>query len=95
MCGGIYGRSFSVYSVCTYKSICIHEVEFGKHLFHTFMCNGQTCTLEVLWMTLCLLRLGHPQHLGGNSFDCCIERYKIVVLLPNSEQYKLSAVRCY
>ena len=28
---------------------------------------------------------GHPQHRGGDSFDCCTERYKIVVLLPNSE----------
>ena len=23
---------------------------------------------------------GHPQHLGGDSFDCCTERYEIVVL---------------
>ena len=22
---------------------------------------------------------GHPQHLGGDSFDCCTERYEIVV----------------
>ena len=28
---------------------------------------------------------GHPQHLGCDSFDCCTERYEIVVLLPNSE----------
>ena len=28
---------------------------------------------------------GHPQHLVGDSFDCCTERYEIVVLLPNSE----------
>ena len=28
---------------------------------------------------------GHPQHLGGDSFDCCTERYEIIVLLPNSE----------
>ena len=28
---------------------------------------------------------GHPQHRGGDSFDCCTERYEIVVLLPNSE----------
>ena len=27
----------------------------------------------------------HPQHRGGDSFDCCTERYEIVVLLPNSE----------
>ena len=28
---------------------------------------------------------GHPQHRGNDSFDCCTERYEIVVLLPNSE----------
>ena len=28
---------------------------------------------------------GHPQHRGGDSFDCWTERYEIVVLLPNSE----------
>ena len=38
--------------------------------------------------------LGHPQHREGDSFDCCTERYEIVVLLPNSEQYKISAARC-
>ena len=26
---------------------------------------------------------GHPQHLVGDSFDFCTERYEIVVLLPN------------
>ena len=25
---------------------------------------------------------GHPQHLGIDSFDCCIERYEIVVYCP-------------
>ena len=28
---------------------------------------------------------GHSQHRGGDTFDCCTERYEIVVLLPNSE----------
>ena len=28
------------------------------------------------------------QHRGCNSFDCCTERYEIVVLLPNSELTK-------
>ena len=28
---------------------------------------------------------GQPQHRGCDSFDCCTERYEIVVLLPNSE----------
>ena len=27
----------------------------------------------------------HPQHLVFDGFDCCTERYEIVVLLPNSE----------
>ena len=31
---------------------------------------------------------GHPQHKGGDSYDCCTERYEIVVLLPNSELTK-------
>ena len=26
---------------------------------------------------------GHPQHLGGDSFDCCTERYEIVVYCRN------------
>ena len=30
----------------------------------------------------------HPQHRGGDSFDCCTERYEIVVLLPNSKLTK-------
>ena len=37
---------------------------------------------------------GHPQHLVGDSFDSCTERYEIVVLLPNSEQYQISTARC-
>ena len=32
--------------------------------------------------------LGHPQHRGCDSFDCCTERYEIFVLLPNSELTK-------
>ena len=32
---------------------------------------------------------GHPQHGGCESFDCCSERYEIVVLLPNSELTKV------
>ena len=48
---------------------------------------------EVMWMTRwhCCTRpkakgnsaSGHPQHQGCDSFDCCTERYEIVVLLPN------------
>ena len=36
---------------------------------------------------------GHPQHRGDTLFDCCTERYEIVVLLPNSDQYKITAAR--
>ena len=31
---------------------------------------------------------GHSQHRGGDSFDCCTERYEIVVLLLNSKLTK-------
>ena len=31
---------------------------------------------------------GHPQPRGCDSFDCCTERYEIVVVLPNSELTK-------
>ena len=31
---------------------------------------------------------GHPQHRGCDSFDCCTERYEIVVLFTNSELTK-------
>ena len=31
---------------------------------------------------------GHLQYRGDDSFDCCTERYEIVVLLPNSEHTK-------
>ena len=30
----------------------------------------------------------HSQHRGGDSFDCCTERYEIVVLLPKSKLTK-------
>ena len=35
---------------------------------------------------------GHPQHLRGDSFDCCTERYEIVVLLRAVAAY-LKVVR--
>ena len=31
---------------------------------------------------------GHPQHRGCDNFDCCTERYEIVILLPSSELTK-------
>ena len=38
----------------------------------------------MLWITRCTSASGnsasgHPQHLVGDSFDCCTERYEIVV----------------
>ena len=63
----------------------------GIQLLHTFLCNSQNP--ELLWMTWCTVAQGrrprHPQHRGGDSFDCYTEKYRIVVLLPNSEQYKI------
>ena len=64
-------------------------------LFHTFLCNSQNHHPRgaVDDPMHCCQRpkaegnsaSGHPQHRGGDSFDCCAERYEIVVLLPNSE----------
>ena len=36
----------------------------------------------------------HSQHRGGDSFDCCTERYEIVVLLPNSKLTKGKMLIC-
>ena len=59
-------------------------------LFHTFLCNSQNYHPEVLWMTRwhCCTRpktegksaSGHAQHRGCDNFDCCAERYEMVVL---------------
>ena len=64
-------------------------------LFHTFLCNSQNYHPRgaVDDPMHCCPRpkaegnsaSGHSQHRGGDSFDCCTERYEIVVLLPNSE----------
>ena len=64
-------------------------------LIHTFLCNSQNYhPLGAVDDPMhCCPRpkaegnsaSGHPQHRGGDSFDCCTERYEIVVLLPNSE----------
>ena len=64
-------------------------------LFHTFLCNSQNYHPRgaVDDPMHCCPRpkaegnsaSGHPQHRGGDSFDCCTERNEIVVLLPNSE----------
>ena len=64
-------------------------------LFHTFLCNSQNYHPRgaVDDPMHCCPRpkaegnsaSGHPQHRGGDSFDCCTERYEIAVLLPNSE----------
>ena len=64
-------------------------------LFHTFLCNSQNYHSrgDVDDPMHCCPRpkaegnsaSGHPQHRGGDSFDCCTEMYEIVVLLPNSE----------
>ena len=38
---------------------------------------------------------GHSQHRGGESFDCCTERYEIVVLLPNALDKLLGQLGIY
>ena len=60
-----------------------------KQLFHTFLCNSQNYhPLGAVDDPMhCCPRpsalgnsaSGHPQHLEGDSFDCCTERYEIVV----------------
>ena len=60
-----------------------------KQLFHTFLCNSQNYhTLGAVddpmhccpWPSASgNSASGHPQHLVGDSFDCCTERYEIVV----------------
>ena len=62
-----------------------------KQVFHTFAGQQLTITPLVLWITGCTVALGcwpavsgnnasgRPQHRGGDSFDCCPERYEIVV----------------
>ena len=67
-------------------------------LFHTFLCNSHNYHPRgaVDDPMHCCPRpkakgnsaSGHPQHRGGDSFDCCTERFEIVVLLPNSELTK-------
>ena len=42
---------------------------------------------------LCNSALGNPQHLGGDSFDCCTDRYEIVVYLE--PQYAHDYIMCY
>ena len=74
---------------CLLLPFVLHFSWVLKLLFHTFLCNSQIITPSVLWMTRCTVALGlwphatvpsgHPQHLGYDSFDCCIERYEIVV----------------
>ena len=74
--------------------MCLH-IYNSIQLFHTFLCNSQNYHPRgaVDDPMHCCPRLkaegnsasGHPQHRGGDSFDCCKESYEIVVLLPNSE----------
>ena len=73
------------------RPICNNSIQ----PFHTFLCNSQNYHPRGALddpMHCCPRpkaegnsASGHPQHRGGDSFDCCTERYEIVVLLPNSE----------
>ena len=38
-------------------------------------------------MNCCNSSSGHPQHLGGDSFDCCTEKYEIVVYCVLKNQH--------
>ena len=83
---GFKGPFFSLKPCCMSYSI---------QLFHTFLCNSQNYHPRgaVVDPMHCCPRpkaegnsaSSHPQQRGGDSFDCCTERYEIVVLLPNSE----------
>ena len=72
-------------------------------LFHTFLCNSQNYhTQGTVDDPMRLLHeaegnntSGHPQRRGCHSFDCCTEKYEIVVLLPNSELTKGNNKRAY
>ena len=73
------------------KSFLLQRLTLYNY-FIPFCATVKTITHEVLWMTRCTVASasgnsasGDPQHLVGDSFDCCTERYEIVVLLPNSE----------
>ena len=59
-----------------------------KQLFRTFLCNSQNSALDAVddpmhcwpWPSASGNSVsGHPQHLVGDSYDCCTERYEIVV----------------
>ena len=77
------------------KLAATEKMLYSIQLFHTFLCNSQNYQPRgaVADPMHCCPRpkvegnsaSGHPQHRGGDSFDCCTERYEIVVLLPNSE----------
>ena len=62
-------------------------------LFHTFLCNRQNyhplgAVDDPMPKAEGNSTLGHPKDRGDSSFDCCTERYEILVLLPNSEHTK-------
>ena len=74
------------YILCYYPLYVLSWVI--KQLFHTFLCNPQNyhplgmldarCTVAPT-LAFSSNESGHPQHLGGDSFDCSTERYEIVV----------------
>ena len=76
--------NYSVYSRLGNNQKCLITL-YIIQLFHTFLCNSQNYHPRgAVPSASGNSASGHPQHRGGDSFDCCTERYEIVVLLPNS-----------
>ena len=50
-----------------------------KQLFHSFLCNSQNYHPLGAVNDPMHCSSGHPQHLKGESFDCCTERNEMVV----------------
>ena len=62
------------------KLVSISSSWVIKQLFQIFLCNSQIITPSALGNS----SSGHPQYLGVVVFDCCTERYEIVVYCEKS-----------
>ena len=85
-------------NICKYKNIQQTERKEGNsiQLFHIFLCNSQNYhprgavddPMALLHEASCNSAIGSSTAPRGDSFNCCTERYEIVVLLPSSELTK-------